>query len=133
MVASLHALLYHCTLVGFHLSLGFFFLHRLSCVYYSSSIGAAVQGWDQTGSNGANLGFPQEFGIGSGSLADEWLVGVVNAGPYLGSAGLGCWLSDPLNNMFGRRGTIFITALVLIATPIGCVSLSSLLHTKARS
>lgn len=70
------------------------------------SIGAAVQGWDQTGSNGANLGFPQEFGIGSGSIADEWIVGVVNAGPYLGSAGLGCWLSDPLNRYFGRRGTM---------------------------
>ena len=24
------------------------------------SLGAAVQGWDQTGSNGANLSFPQE-------------------------------------------------------------------------
>jgi len=83
------------------------------------SIGAAVQGWDQTGSNGANLGFPQEFGIGSGSQADEWLVGVVNAGPYIGSAALGCWLSDPLNRLFGRRGTIFITAIILIATPIG--------------
>ena len=42
------------------------------------SIGAAVQGWDQTGSNGANLSFPAEFGIGSGSLADEWIIGVVN-------------------------------------------------------
>ena len=30
------------------------------------SIGAAVQGWDQTGSNGANLSFPQAFGIGNG-------------------------------------------------------------------
>ncbi|KAF4990226.1 hypothetical protein F66182_16618, partial [Fusarium sp. NRRL 66182] len=28
------------------------------------SIGAAVQGWDQTGSNGANLSFPDVFGIG---------------------------------------------------------------------
>ena len=27
------------------------------------SVGAAVQGWDQTGSNGANLSFPVEFGI----------------------------------------------------------------------
>ena len=40
------------------------------------------------------------------------------AAPYIASAGLGCWLSDPLNRYFGRRGTIFITALVLIATPI---------------
>ena len=23
---------------------------------------------------------------------------------------IGCWLSDPLNNYFGRRGTIFIAA-----------------------
>jgi hypothetical protein len=30
------------------------------------SIGAAVQGWDQTGSNGANLSFPLAFGIGNG-------------------------------------------------------------------
>lgn len=30
----------------------------------------------------------------------------------------GCWLSDPLNNYLGRRGTIFVAALVLIATPI---------------
>lgn len=27
-------------------------------------------------------------------------------------------VSDPLNNLFGRRGEIFITALCLIATPI---------------
>lgn len=54
------------------------------------SIGAAVQGWDQTGSNGANLSFPTEFGIAGGGR-DTWLVGVVNAAPYLASAGLGCW------------------------------------------
>ncbi|KAJ4355484.1 uncharacterized protein N0V89_003500 [Didymosphaeria variabile] len=29
-----------------------------------NSISAAIQGWDQTGSNGANLSFPQAFGIG---------------------------------------------------------------------
>lgn len=75
------------------------------------SIGAAVQGWDQTGSNGANLSFPQEFGIGAGEEPpgtpnhdrDNWLVGLVNAGPYIGSAFLGCWLSDPINYYIGRR------------------------------
>lgn len=55
------------------------------------SIGAAVQGWDQTGSNGANLSFPLEFGIAH----NEWLIGLVNAGPYIASAFFGCWLSDP--------------------------------------
>lgn len=81
------------------------------------SIGAAVQGWDQTGINGANLSFPQDFGI-AGAGRDSWIVGVINSAPYLASAGCGCWLSDPLNRFFGRRGTIFITGLVLIATPI---------------
>lgn len=93
------------------------------------SIGAAVQGWDQTGSNGANLSFPQEFGIGAGEEEagpnnpnhdrDNWLVGLVNAGPYIGSAFLGCWLSDPINYYIGRRGTIFVSAIFLILTPIG--------------
>ena len=67
----------------------------------------------------ANLSFPQEFGIGSDQGRDQWLVGVINAAPYIASAGLGCWLSDPLNKYFGRRGTIFITAIILLATPIG--------------
>jgi len=83
------------------------------------SVGAATQGWDQTGSNGANLSFPTEFGIGEAAgERGEWLVGLVNSAPYISSAFFGCWLSDPLNNLFGRRGVIFITALILIATPI---------------
>ncbi|EJD03081.1 uncharacterized protein FOMMEDRAFT_84814 [Fomitiporia mediterranea MF3/22] len=83
------------------------------------SIGAAVQGWDQTGSNGANLSFPVEFGIGTDSDRDTFLVGLVNAGPYIASAVLGCWLSDPLNNHFGRRGTIFFSAVFCFLPVIG--------------
>lgn len=90
------------------------------------SIGAAVQGWDQTGSNGANLSFPQDFGIGHGEDPshpdydrDNWLVGLVNAAPYIGSALIGCWLSDPINFYIGRRGTIFISAVFCLLTPIG--------------
>ena len=87
------------------------------------SIGAAVQGWDQTGSNGANLSFPVAFDISdSKTLADGttpnpdyatnlWLVGLINAAPYIASSFLGCWMSDPLNNYFGRRGTIFFSAM----------------------
>ncbi|KAK0554663.1 hypothetical protein OC846_001997 [Tilletia horrida] len=93
------------------------------------SIGAATQGWDQTGSNGANLSFPLEFGINDSDFLapgvpnpkaydHSWLVGLVNASPYIASALVGCWLSDPLNNYFGRRGAIFITAVILVITPI---------------
>lgn len=68
-------------------------------LYYSvmiCAIGAATQGWDQTGSNGANLSFPAEFGIGKeyptpGYEYDEWVVGVVNAAPYIAAAFVGCW------------------------------------------
>lgn len=74
----------------------------LYATVFVCSIGAAVQygslnlpatttadtarGWDQTGSNGANLTFPVEFGIASGSSRDYWLLGLVNAAPYISSA-----------------------------------------------
>lgn len=43
------------------------------------------RGWDQTGSNGANLSFPKEFNITSeagnpNASRNEWIVGVINAG-----------------------------------------------------
>jgi len=57
-----------------------------------NSIAAAIQGWDQTGSNGANLSFPDAFGIDEGPTgpcvakgtceANQWLVGVINSAPY---------------------------------------------------
>ncbi|GFF84488.1 hypothetical protein IFM60648_07047 [Aspergillus lentulus] len=94
------------------------------------SVGAAVQGWDQTGSNGANLSFPVALGIpDTAELLDgspnpdaeknQWLVGVVNAGPYIASAAIGCWLSDPCNAFLGRRGAIFISAIFCVLSPIG--------------
>ncbi|KAH8816984.1 hypothetical protein F5884DRAFT_241499 [Xylogone sp. PMI_703] len=91
----------------------------LYATIFVCSIGAAVQGWDQTGSNGANLSFPQEFGIDSGSDRDFWLIGLINAAPYISSALIGCWLSDPVNNLLGRRGAIFVAAIFCILTPIG--------------
>jgi len=50
------------------------------------AVGAATQGWDQTGANGANLSFPQEFGL-TGKGRDEWVVGIINAIIFL-TAGL---------------------------------------------
>ena len=83
------------------------------------SIGAAVQGWDQTGSNGANLSFPHRFGIETTSVHDTLLVGLVNSAPYIGSAFVGCWISDPCNFYLGRRGTIFIAAIFCFFPVIG--------------
>ena len=83
---------------------------QLYLTIITCSVGAAVQGWDQTGSNGANLEFPTAYGINGESLYDKTIVGLVNAAPYIGTALVGCWLSDPINNYFGRRGTIFVSA-----------------------
>ena len=71
------------------------------------------------GSNGANLTFPQYFGIDTLSTRHSLLVGVINAAPYIGSALFGCWLSDPLNNWFGRRGTIFVSGNFCLWTVLG--------------
>lgn len=86
---------------------------------FTCSIGAAVQGWDQTGSNGANLSMPAFFGIETDSIHDTMLLGLVNSGPYIGAAFIGCWLSDPLNYYFGRRGTIFVSAIFCFLPVIG--------------
>lgn len=59
---------------------------RLFLTIFTCSIGAAVQGWDQTGSNGANIFFPAEYGIDGPTVGDKIIVGLVNAGPYIGSA-----------------------------------------------
>ena len=50
------------------------------------AIGAATQGWDQTGANGANLTFPKEFDL-TGTGRDQWIVGIINAIIFL-TAGL---------------------------------------------
>ena len=61
------------------------------------SVGAAVQGWDQTGSNGANLSWPVALGVPDEKPKtgadpninydhNTWIVGIVNAGPYIASA-----------------------------------------------
>ncbi|KAF7305929.1 Facilitated glucose transporter [Mycena chlorophos] len=94
--------------------------HGPKMLWYSialCAIGAATQGWDQTGSNGANLSFPKEFGI-DGVGADQWKVGAVNAIIFLTAGLIGAFIVDPLNHYFGRRGEIFITACCLTATPI---------------
>ncbi|RJE23315.1 galactose-proton symport [Aspergillus sclerotialis] len=106
---------------------------RLYFTIVLCSIGAAVQGWDQTGSNGANLSFPEALGIPTepkiivdgvevvnpDANLNEWIKGVVNAGPYIACSIIGCWLTDPLNHYFGRRGTIFTSAVFCFLSPFG--------------
>jgi MFS family permease len=97
-----------------------------------NSIAAAIQGWDQTGSNGANLSFPAALGIDSSSAGCvdgtisssqcqswEWIQGFINACPYIVIAVFAGWLSDPMNHYFGRRITIFVGAIFSLLSPFG--------------
>ncbi|PKS08706.1 hypothetical protein jhhlp_004759 [Lomentospora prolificans] len=76
------------------------------------SVCAAVQGMDETVVNGAQSIYKDQFGIGGDSYRDTWLLGLTNAAPYLCCAVLGCWLTEPMNHYFGRRGTIFISCAI---------------------
>ena len=76
------------------------------------SLCAAVQGMDETVVNGAQVFYLPQFGINDTTvLRQVWLTGLVNSAPYLCCAFIGCWLTVPFNNVFGRRGTIFISCL----------------------
>lgn len=75
------------------------------------SVAAAVQGMDESVTNGATLFWPVTLGLDENGTG-EWLLGLTNGAPYLCCAVLGCWLTSPLNNRFGRRGAIFITAII---------------------
>ncbi|KAH9886117.1 hypothetical protein F4778DRAFT_759067 [Xylariomycetidae sp. FL2044] len=68
---------------------------------------AIVQGMDQTAVNGAQLFYYREFNIWN-----EWQQGLLNGAPYLCSLLIGCWTNAPLNKLFGRRGTIFISCFI---------------------
>lgn len=95
------------------------------------------------GSNGANLTFDVQFGIPNSGCLDasvckrnQWIVGFINATPYITICILcvptACleismltlidsvaWLSDPLNHILGRRGTIFLAAIFSLVAPLG--------------
>jgi hypothetical protein len=51
----------------------------------SAPTSIADRGWDQTVSNGANLSFPEALGVNdqagdSNASANQWIVGLINAG-----------------------------------------------------
>ncbi|KAF4877176.1 putative polyol transporter 2 [Colletotrichum siamense] len=80
---------------------------------------AVVQGMDETVVNGAQSFFKKQFEIGGETERDTWLLGLVNSAPYLCCALIGCWLTEPLNKVFGRRGTVFISCFISALTCFG--------------
>ncbi|KAJ5095665.1 hypothetical protein NUU61_005021 [Penicillium alfredii] len=71
------------------------------------SLAAAVQGMDETVNNGAQAIYLKQLNITSDNI-----IGLVVGAPYLCCALIGCWLTEPLNRYFARRGTIFISCFI---------------------
>ena len=80
------------------------------------SMGAAVQGWDETAVNQAQGFYTSYLGIPGTQTSPAWILGLVNSAPYLCAATIGSWLTDPVNRLFGRRGTLFIACAISCAT-----------------
>lgn len=88
-------------------------LHNSSSLHNSASIPPTLTR-TQLGINGAShlrCLSPSQAG-GKLIIFQNRILGIVISAPYLCCGVLGCWLTDPLNYYFGRRGTIFITALL---------------------
>ncbi|TNY22033.1 hexose transport-related protein [Rhodotorula diobovata] len=97
------------------------------------SMAAAVQGMDESVTNGANLFWAPQFGLITTSGTpnagrNQWYLGLVNGAPYLCCGLIGCWLTAPLNNWLGRRGTIFVTATISALTCIWSACTNSRWH-----
>ena len=78
-----------------------------------SSMAAAVQGMDESVNNGAQAFYLQHFNVTSTNIT-----GLIVGAPYLACAVLGCWLTEPLNKILARRGTIFVSCFVAAVASI---------------
>ncbi|OZJ03088.1 hypothetical protein BZG36_03899 [Bifiguratus adelaidae] len=76
------------------------------------SMCAVVQGMDEAVVNGAQIFYSRQFGLDGNDSTSQWIIGLVNSAPYLCCATIGCWLTDPLNRWWGRRGVIFASVII---------------------
>lgn len=79
------------------------------------SLAAAVQGMDETVNNGAQALYLKELGVTTDRFSPDMvdsLTGIIVGAPYLCCCLIGCWVNEPCNRIFARRGTIFISCLI---------------------
>ena len=96
------------------------------------SLAAYLQGHVQSSINGASI-FRKLFGLGDGTssagssasksitnvTANDWILGAMNASPFLFAALLGCPLALPINDLVGRRGAMVVAAILILASSLG--------------
>ncbi|KAK8092546.1 MFS general substrate transporter [Apiospora kogelbergensis] len=85
---------------------------------------AFLQGHVQASFNSSSL-YPKELGVYSLSgatdaenIGAQWALGGLNAVPWFAAAILGCTLAPVVNNLFGRKGAIAISASLILVSSI---------------
>ncbi|KAM0806076.1 major facilitator superfamily domain-containing protein [Usnea florida] len=81
------------------------------------SLGAMIQGWDETAINGGWFDIVMGPGNSPGSI-DPGIIGLINAAPYLMCI-FSCCLTGLLNRYLGRKGTIMFCCLFSFASCLG--------------
>ncbi|KAJ6064040.1 Major facilitator superfamily domain general substrate transporter [Penicillium canescens] len=110
-------------------SLSFLSTRGLLVTIMATACAAITQGWQQSTINGSVL-LNWQDDLGLDLDHDPLLIGFINAAPWLSGSLIGTWLSDPLQEKFGRRPALFIAAVFCVALVIGtarCNSWESLL------
>lgn len=96
--------------------------HQPKRLYYLAvmcAMCAVVQGMDETVINGAMIYYQERLGFDKiEGDSKEWISGLVVGAPYLCCAVIGCALTDPLNNLMGRRGVIFLSCFIAAVASI---------------
>ncbi|KAJ5816965.1 Major facilitator superfamily domain general substrate transporter [Penicillium robsamsonii] len=96
----------------------------------ATACAAITQGWQQSTINGSSVfEWEKDFKL-SNNGSGSFLIGTINAAPWLSGSLIGTWLSDPLQEKFGRRPALFIAAVFCVALVIGtalCTNWESLL------
>lgn len=89
----------------------------MDIVILTVSLAAFLQGFVQSSINGASL-YDAHF-LGNESKNFTWELGAANASPYFSAALLGCWVSLPINDLIGRRGSMAVAASLIFVSSIG--------------
>ncbi|KAF4440065.1 hypothetical protein F53441_12387 [Fusarium austroafricanum] len=89
------------------------------------SLSAFLQGFVQSSNNGANL-FAEYWISQTGDNPVNSRFAFTNAAVYFSAAVIGCPLAAPMNSLFGRRGTIIVASVLILAASVGsaCIELN---------
>ncbi|SPO06054.1 related to myo-inositol transport protein ITR1 [Cephalotrichum gorgonifer] len=91
-------------------------------VFITVSLAAFLQGFVQSSFSGANV-YDGYWRTVSETHTNDHAMGITNGIAYLSAALIGCPLSDPVNQIAGRRGAIFIASVLIAVSSIAAASL----------